>query len=104
MATILGAGLPPAAAWCPNPVVTSCSPSSSISREVAKLDEPGGEMLVRITSVLAGVGGGLTLAELRARVPEPAGALRRAIAAGLRVRQLRRLGAHHGLRYVLNAQ
>ncbi len=104
MATILGAGLFPVAAWCPSSATSSRSQASDVSREHAPLDESQEEMLVRITSALAGVGGGLTLAELRVRVPEPAAALRRAIGAGLRLRQLRRLGAHQGLRYVVNAQ
>jgi hypothetical protein len=61
------------------------------------------DLLERIANVLADARVGMNLGELRARLAEPTAALQRALAVGLRERQLRRVGAHNGLRYVLNA-
>ncbi len=60
-------------------------------------------LLDRIVTLLERVAAGLALAELRALLAEPAESLQRALNAGLRLRRLRRVGAHNKLRYLSNA-
>jgi hypothetical protein len=60
------------------------------------------DLLARIVWLLGSAASGLPLSDLRTHLSEPAGSLQRALAAGLRTKRLRRLGAHNKLRYVLN--
>jgi hypothetical protein len=60
------------------------------------------DLLARIAWLLRGNTAGLSLPQVRSLLSESSDALQRAIAAGLRSKRLRRVGAHNKLRYVLN--
>jgi hypothetical protein len=64
------------------------------------------DLLARVVWVLGSgrhASQGLSLTELRTLLAEPPSTLQRALAAGLRTKRLRRVGAHNKLRYLLTA-
>jgi hypothetical protein len=115
MATVLGAGTALATASLLDPVSTVRARVEE-EEEVAEpaapmLTTPAGPpseaeralaLLSRISALLASVPSGLPLSGLRATLAEPTDALQRALVAGIRTKQLRRVGAHNKLRYVRN--
>ena len=109
MATVLGAGSALATAWLLNPLVVARShpappppaPSPPVERVRVNLPETF-DLLSRIAWLLRGNAAGLSLPQLRGLLAEPSDSLQRALAAGLRSKRLRRVGAHNKLRYVLN--
>jgi hypothetical protein len=60
------------------------------------------ELLARIESLLGGAPLGRPLSELRALLSEPTEVIQRALVVGIRMKRLRRVGAHNKLRYVVN--
>ena len=110
MATVLGAGTSLAAAWLLDPVTTvtsrletSLPPFTPAPEPELPVDAPETlDLLARAAWVLQRSSAGLTLTELRLMLSEPTDALQRALAAGLRTKQLRRLGSRSKLRYALN--
>jgi hypothetical protein len=70
--------------------------------EAEPADSPTLEALARVIEALKGNHAGLTMPELRRKLPDPIEVLARAIAAGLKARRLRRLGSRNTLRYVVN--
>jgi hypothetical protein len=60
-------------------------------------------LLALATAALARKPAGLTLPELRVVMDDRSSALQRALAVGLRAKQLRRSGSRNKVRYVLNA-
>jgi hypothetical protein len=108
MATVLGAGSALATAWLLDPVLAVRShpappPAPSPPVERVRVDLPETlDLLSRITWLLRGNAAGLSLTQLRGLLAEPSDSLQRALAAGLRSKRLRRVGAHNKLRYVLN--
>jgi hypothetical protein len=107
MATVLGAGTLLFATFARVDACSAPVPSACVSEpEPEPVDVEAfeaGDLLARVSAVLNGAARGLSLAEIRSRVAESTARLQRAIAVGLRTRRLRRIGAHNGLRYVLNA-
>jgi hypothetical protein len=128
MATVLGVGAPleAAATWLLDPVFPASArgrgpEDSSIGERAAAdrraraastpVDSPETlDLLARVVWLLAAstrstpsARDALSLTELRSLLSEPASSLQRALAAGLRTKRLRRVGAHNTLRYVLNA-
>ena len=108
MATVLGAGTPLAATWSLDPVPPGAARPPAIlpappPAENAPTDSPETlDLLARIVWLLGSAVQGLPLGELRVLLSEPSDSLQRALAAGLRTKRLRRVGAHSKLRYVLN--
>jgi hypothetical protein len=117
MATVLGAGTALATAWLLDPVSTvRARVEERVGEEVAEpaaltVTTPSGPpseaelaiaLLSRIIALLASAPSGLPLSGLRATLTEPTDAIQRALVAGIRTKQLRRVGAHNKLRYVRN--
>jgi hypothetical protein len=94
-------------AWLFDPVVAARSqtraPPAPLPLARVRVDLPETtDLLARITWLLRGNTAGLSLPQVRSLLSESSDALQRAIAAGLRSKRLRRVGAHNKLRYVLN--
>jgi hypothetical protein len=115
MATVHGAGTALATAWLLDPVSTVRARAEREEEAAEPLAPtpsaaagPPGEaelaiaLLSRICALLAGAPSGLPLSGLRAILAEPTDAIQRALVAGIRTKQLRRVGAHNKLRYVRN--
>jgi hypothetical protein len=107
MATILGVGSLFFATLAPGAPCSTRALTASVNSPEPELvaEDPveTRDLLARVADVLHGAALGLSLPEIRARLAESTVRLQRAIAVGLRTRRLRRIGAHNGLRYVLNA-
>lgn len=108
MATALGAAPVLATAWLVQPPFVSVSPKESL--EPAPSSAPGPvdppetlDLLARVVELLRETSAGLPSSDLRAHLAESSESIQRALAAGIRAKQLRRVGAHNKLRYLLNA-
>ena len=108
MATVLGAGTALAATWLLDPAFVASAQTQGPPPQPELVDatpvDPTGtlDLLARVVWLLGSEAHGLGLTELRALLSEPADSLQRALAAGLRTKRLRRVGAHNKLRYLLN--
>jgi hypothetical protein len=107
MASVLGSLAPFAVRYSPvtvePPVVAAAPRGGTAAAPAAPAADPETlHLLSRAALVLAGKGAGLTLTELRVALGESSDAVQKAIALGLRERQLRRLGSRNTLRYVGN--
>ena len=105
MASVLGVLTPLAVSWAfaeaKRPVLAAVTPNVPLAPMA--VDSPATiEVLSRAVGILDGNRVGLTLTELRVALAEPTDAVQRAIAVGLREKQLRRLGSRNTLRYVGN--
>jgi hypothetical protein len=109
MATALGAGSLLATTWFLDPPAAvrargdEAPPAPAPQPASGPVDSPATlDLLARVVWLLRSAASGLSLSELRTLLSEPVETLQRALAAGLRTKRIRRVGAHNKLRYVLN--
>ena len=112
MASVLGAG----SAFFRSPVLDAyersaprdeepwppAGPVASVAAVVPEGTDEERRLLTRAASALATKSGGLTLPELRVVLGESSNALPRALAVGLRTKQLRRSGSRNEVHYLVN--
>ncbi len=108
MATALGAGNALENPWLLDPVSTvrmraADPPATPLEPEPPADSVETLDLLARVLWILENATLGLTLTELRLMLSEPTDSLQRAVALGLRTRQLRRLGSRSKLRYARSA-
>jgi hypothetical protein len=106
MANAIGIGTFASVASLPFRVTDPALDAASSPLEAEPEPDPSLEearlTLARVSAVLERHAGGLTAVQLRAELAEDPATLARGLAEGVRVKQLRRLGARRSMRYLLN--